>query len=316
MKFIFLMDPLETVNYEKDTTLALMLGAKERGHDVYYLPVGGINLKNGLVYFNAVKVTPRRVKSHPFITGPRSILPADKVDAVFVRTDPPFDQEYLMHTWLLDRLPSRVAVINSPRGIRTVNEKIWASQFTDLVPRTLISRDKNELWSFAIKENDIIAKPTDGHGGKGVFRIKPGDSNASVILETLSERFTREIILQKYVTSAARGDKRILLLNGEPLGAVLRVHAKGDHRNNFFSGGKASPAGISRRDKVVIETLRPHLLDLGLYFVGIDMLGDYLTEVNVTSPTCLQEINRFTGQKLEHKVIAFAESLARDRQSR
>lgn len=316
MKFVFLMDPLETVIFEKDTTFALMLGAKAAGHDVYYLPSNGITLKNGKITFHAIKVIPQRIKNKPFVIKQKLDLPAETVDAVFVRTDPPFDDEYLMHTWLLDRLPSKVVVFNSARGIRAVNEKVWATQFTDLLPPTIVSRNRTELLKFIAKEKDVVAKPTNGHGGRAVFRIKLGDTNTNVILETLSAKFSTEIIMQKYVPAAKKGDKRILLLNGEPLGAVLRVHAKDDHRNNFFSGGKAFPAKITARDQEVIGVLRPHLRELGLYFVGIDMLGDYLTEVNVTSPTCLQEMNHFSGQHLENKVIAFVETLVRDRQSR
>ncbi len=314
MKFVFLMDPLESVIFEKDTTFVLMLGAKERGHEVYFLPADGITLNNGQIIFHTTKVIPQRIKSKPFVIKQKLDLPAENVDAVFVRTDPPFDEKYLLHTWLLDRLPSKVAVINSPYGIRTVNEKVWATQFTDLLPPTIVSRNKAMLMTFLAEEKDVIAKPTNGHGGRSVFRLKKCDTNINVILETLSEGFKREIILQKYISAAVKGDKRILLLNGEPLGAVLRVHAKDDHRNNFFSGGKAYPAKITARDKQVIEVLKPHLRHLGLYFVGIDMLGDYLTEVNVTSPTCLQEINRFTGEKLENKVIAFVEALVQENQ--
>lgn len=315
MKYVFLMNALEQVVFEKDTTLALMWGAKARGHEVYFLPVDGITLNNGRIIFHAIKVIPQHIKSKPFVIKQKVDLPAETIDAVFVRTDPPFDAQYLMHTWLLDRLPSHVVVINSPAGIRTANEKVWATQFTEFLPTTLVSRNRVELLKFIAKEKDIIAKPTDGHGGRAVFRIQSESENVNVILETLSNKFSTEIILQKYVSAAVKGDKRILLLNGAPLGAVLRVHAKDDHRNNFFSGGKAVPARITAREQKIIDVLQPHLRQLGLYFVGIDMLGDYLTEVNVTSPTCLQEMNRFTGQKLENKVIAFVESLVKEKQS-
>ncbi len=315
MKYVFLMNDLKDVVFEKDTTLALMLGAKTRGHDVYFLPVNGITLNNGRIFFHATRVIPQRIKSKPFVLKQKVDLPAETVDAVFVRTDPPFDAQYLMHTWLLDRLPAHIVVINSPAGIRAVNEKVWVTQFTEFLPSTLISRNRDELLKFIAQEKDIIAKPTDGHGGRAVFRIQSGSKNMNVILETLSDKFSTEIILQKYVRAAAKGDKRILLLNGDPLGAVLRVHAKNDHRNNFFSGGKAFPAKVTAHEQRIIKVLQPHLRQLGLYFVGLDMLGDYLTEVNVTSPTCLQEMNRFTGQKLENKVIAFVEDLVREKQS-
>jgi len=314
MKFVFLMDPLETVVFEKDTTFALMLGAKARGHDVYFLPANGITLKNGKIILHVTKVIPQRIKAKPFVIKQKLDLPAETVDVVFIRPDPPFDDEYLLHTWLLDRLPVSVAVINSASGIRTVNEKVWATQFTSLVPPTVVSRNRSELLSFIKSEKKVVAKPTNGHGGRAIFRINSGDAHTNVILETLSNKFSAEIILQRYVPAATKGDKRILLLNGDPLGAVLRVHSAEDHRNNFFSGGKAFPAKITARDLEVIEVLRPRLRELGLYFVGIDMLGSYLTEVNVTSPTCLQEMNHFTGRRLENDVITFAENLAKEKQ--
>lgn len=313
MTFVFLMDPLETVKYHKDTTLALMLGAQERGHDVYFLPMGGLTLRQEKAIFHATRVVPQRNPDKPFVIKQLVNLTAEKVDAVFVRTDPPFDNQYLLQTWMLDRLPPRIVVVNRPYGIRTVNEKLWNSRFSSLVPPTLISRNKSEMLRFLKMQKDIIVKPTDGHGGRAVFRLKVGDTNTHVIFETVSRNFTGEIILQKYIPAAAKGDKRILLLGGEPLGAVLRVHAADDHRNNIFAGGKTLPATITRRDQHIIDSLKPHLRDLGLYFVGIDILGDYLTEVNVTSPTCLQEMGRFQKQKMELKVIQFVENLVNDR---
>ncbi|MDP2654146.1 MAG: glutathione synthase [Candidatus Omnitrophota bacterium] len=315
MKIVFLMDPLETVIFEKDTSLSLMLGAHRRGHEVYFVGDGGISIKDGRVSFSALKVTPQPVKEQPLIRGETVTFSGDDIGAVFVRSDPPFDAQYLMNTWLLDRLPACVPVINSPGGIRAVNEKIWATRFTSLIPKTVVSRNRGELLAFIAAEKDVVAKPTDGHGGKSVFRIQSGGMNVNVILETLTVAWTREIVLQKYLAASEQGDKRILLLNGEPLGAVLRVHAEDDHRNNFFSGGKAAPASVDKQDEEIIRVLRPELLRLGLYFVGIDVIGGQLIEVNVTSPTCLQEMNHFAAQHLEDRVIAFAERLASERQN-
>lgn len=309
MKFIFLMDPLESVKFDKDTTFILMVGAHNKGHEVFYVPKGGLTLKNGKVIFHTTKVIPQLVKHQPFVIDRPVILTDDEVDAVFVRTDPPFDHQYLMATWLLDRLPARIKVINSPVGIRTVNEKVWATQFTTLVPPTIVSSDKHDLLSFIKEEPDVIAKPTDGYGGQSVFHIHPGQGNTNVILETLTDRWSKEIIVQRYVPDSKDGDKRILLLNGEPLGAVLRKHSADDHRNNFFAGGKPLAAEITARDREIISVLKPELQKLGLYFVGIDIIGQYLIEVNVTSPTCLQEMNRLYDVTLENKVIEFVEKL-------
>ena len=314
MNFLFLMDPLETVKVYSDTSFIFMLGAHERGHKVFFLPSGGISLKKGLVNFKATEVIPVvREEAIPFDIVSEKILTENEADAVFIRTDPPFDSDYLMNTWLLERAESSVAVINSPHGIRTVNEKIWATQFTDLIPRTVISRHLSDFKEFLTEEKNIIIKPTDGFGGAGVFKISEDAPNKNVSFEMLSDRNQKEVIMQQYIPEAAIGDKRILLLDGEPLGAVLRVHGEDDHRNNFYAGGKPVATEITERDLEVIKTLKPHLKKLGLHFVGIDMLGDYLIEVNVTSPTCLQEMNQLYDCKLQDSVIQFAENLIKEK---
>ncbi len=307
MKFVFLMDPLETVNIVKDTTFVFMLESARRRHQVFFLPEGGLMRQDGKTFFNVTEVTPQRKTDKPFIIKKRVVLSEDDVDAVFIRTDPPFDADYLRNTWYLDLLPKRIFVMNNPSGIRTVNEKIWASQFTSIVPPTLIGANKAAALKFIDKHREVIAKPTDNYGGQGIFRIKKGDTNTNVILEVLTAKWTTDCILQKYIHDARHGDKRILLLNGEILGAVLRVHNKDDHRNNFFAGGKAQPTKITDRDLQIVSILRPHLKKLGLYFVGIDVIGNHLIEVNVTSPTCLQEMNHFTKANLERQVIDFVE---------
>ena len=310
MKFLFLMDPLETVAMEKDTTFILMVGADERGHDVYFLAEDGIALKDGKVHFHVIKVKPQLIAHEPFIEEHAATLTQDEVHAVFVRPDPPVDEQYLMNTWLLDQLPPRVLVINRPSGIRTVNEKIWAAQFTDITPKTVISCKRHDLLDFIAKEKNVIAKPTNAFGGHAVFHIKPGDTNTKVILENLSRCWSVPVVLQRYVPDAESGDKRILLLNGEPLGAVLRVHEEGDHRNNLFAGGEPHAAQLTPRDNQIIGILKGHLLRLGLYFVGIDIIGGLLIEVNVTSPTCMQEMNRLYNVALQKKVIDFVEKSA------
>jgi len=303
------MDPLETVIFEKDTTFMLMLGAHHHGHEVFFLPEDGISLIAGKVFFHVTRVIPQLESHQPFIKEGDLTLSQDDIHAVFIRPDPPMDEQYLANTWLLDHLPRSIAVINNPSGIRTVNEKIWTAQFKDIVPATIVSANKHDLLAFIDQHQDIIAKPTDAFGGQSVFHIEKGNTNTKVILETLTKRYDKPIILQKYVPESKNGDKRILLLGGEILGALLRMHEEGEHRNNFFAGGKPMPATINARDKKIIDTLRPHLQKLGLYFVGIDILGDYLIEVNVTSPTCLQEMNRLYNLKLEEKVIHFVEEL-------
>lgn len=309
MNFLFLMDALETVVMAKDTTFILMWGAHQRSHRIFYLSSGGITRKNGQALFHVTEVVPQIDPKNPFLKQKDLVLPQEEVDIIFVRTDPPFDEEYLTHTWLLDLLPSSIPIINNPTGIRTVNEKIWATQFTSIIPPTLISRNRRDLLGFILEEKEVVIKPTNGHGGKGVFRLKAKDTNTNVILETSTDNWRKDIIVQQYLPESVLGDKRILLLDGEPLGAVLRVHASDDHRNNFFSGGKPVVTKVNERDMEIINIFKPELKRLGLYFVGIDIMGEYLIEVNVTSPTCLQEMNTLNEEHLEEKVIVFAEKL-------
>lgn len=305
------MDPLETVIFEKDTTFMMMLGAHARGHEVFFLPEDGISFSEGKVYFHVTKVIPQPIAHMPFKEEHAARLSQDDIHAVFIRPDPPVDEQYLMNTWALDLLPKRIAVINNPSGIRTVNEKVWASRFKNITPPTIISANKGDLMDFIAKHKNIIAKPAHAFGGQNVFHIEKGNTNTKVILETLTDRYNRAIVVQEFVPESKNGDKRILLLDGKILGAMLRVHEEGEHRNNLFAGGKAMPATINTNDKKIVSILKPHLQKLGLYFVGIDILGDYLIEVNVTSPTCLQEMNRLYNVKLEEKVIDFVEKLVK-----
>lgn len=311
MKFVFLMDPLAAVVMKKDTSFILMLGAHQRGHEIYYLPDGGMTLVGGRLQFHVTRVIPRRVEKEPFQLKENKVLKDTDIDVVFIRSDPPFDEQYLINTWLLDHLPSSAAVINSPSGIRTVNEKIWVARFTQIIPPTLVGRHRADLRAFLSRQKEVIAKPTQGFGGQSVFRLQHSGPNTNVILETLTEQYRRDIILQKFLPESVQGDKRIILLNGEPLGAVLRVHSEDDHRNNFFTGGQPKLTKITANDLNMIAMLRPELQRLGLHFVGIDVIGKHLIEVNVTSPTGLQEINALENKQLEVDVIKYAEGLVK-----
>ncbi|RAP36520.1 glutathione synthase [Candidatus Marinamargulisbacteria bacterium SCGC AAA071-K20] len=304
MKFVFLMDPLETVVYEKDTTFVLMKEAAHCGHHVYYLPKSGLHLSTEGLSFDLTEVKPTDDPSSPFEILSSITLKDTEIDVVFIRTDPPFDYGYLMHTWILDRCSPNVRVVNSPTGIRTVNEKVWATQFKNLVPPTLVSSSKVHINAFLETHQKIVVKPTDGFGGKDIHILELGGANVEEIVASMTKDGVESIISQAFVAESADGDKRILLLDGEPLGAVLRVHSKDDFRNNFFAGGTAEACDITPRDLEIIDVLKPHLKALGLFFVGIDIMGDYLIEVNVTSPTCLQEMNTFYEKQLEKDVIA------------
>lgn len=310
MNFLFLIDPLETVVAEKDTSFMLMEAAHRRGHKIFYLPNGGMSSDRNNFSFRATPVVPQRKKALPFDVEPECLLPAEKVDVIFVRNDPPFNERYLVNTWILDRLPKRIVVVNRSSSIRTVNEKLWCTQFADLMPRTLISSHRAELDAFLREERTVVVKPTNGHGGRAIFILSEGDVNTSVTLETLTSKYTEEILMQAYIPEAQEGDKRVLLLNGEPLGAMLRLHGPDDHRNNLFTGATAKPSEITDADLKIVNVLKPHLKELGLYFVGIDILGGKLIEVNVTSPTCLQELVKFSGEAHDASVIEFVEGLA------
>ncbi len=305
MKFLFLMDPLEEVLFEHDTTFSLMLESHKRGYEVYYVPKNGISLLDGKMYFHTIKVTPQKNKEIPFIKEMAICLSQDEIDALFIRPNPPFDEEYLTNTWLLDYLPKRIVAINSPNGIRSVNEKIFTAQFKQFTPPTLISCCKEEMILFILQYKEIIIKPVNAFGGQSIFHFKKDNDNINVAIETLSLGYRRPIMLQEYVKDAVNGDKRILLLDGKILGSILRVHGLNDHRNNLCVGGHFAPVKATSRDKKIVSTLRPHLKKHGLHFVGIDIIGDYLTEINVTSPTCLQEMNRAYNVHLEPQVIDF-----------
>ena len=303
MNIIFLMDPLEGIIPDKDTSYILMLEAESRGFNVYYCDKYGIARFEEKLRFHVNKVVSNKTDNQLFDVADKTILTEDDIDIVFIRTDPPFDDIYLYHTWMLDLLPSRVKVVNSPRGIRTMNEKIWLSRFQSLVPPTVITSQRNDIIEFIKTYKTIVMKPTNGYGGQEVYVVQEDSMNLNVIIETITKYETSPIIVQQYIKEAEIGDKRILLLNGEPLGAVLRVHSEIDHRNNFFAGGHAEKTTITENDKKIISIIQPYIKELGLFFVGIDIIGDYLIEINVTSPTCLQEMNRLNNETLEKKIF-------------
>ncbi|RAP34210.1 glutathione synthase [Candidatus Marinamargulisbacteria bacterium SCGC AG-439-L15] len=307
MNIVFIMDALETVIPEKDTTLAFMRAAQSRGHRLFYVPKTGLSYQSE-VLFQASEVQVMDKGQSLFETKETVSLSETEVDVVMIRPDPPFDETYLHLTWILDRLNPRVFVMNRPNGIRSVNEKLWALQFSEFMPPTLVTSDHSQFKSFLAEHQKVVIKPCNGYGGQGVFILSMDDLNVNAAFELLSKYGKEAVICQQYLEDAQTGDKRILLLNGESLGTVLRVHSDDDHRNNFFAGGKAISSEITDRDREIIDRLKPHLLDLGLYFVGIDIIGDYLIEVNVTSPTCLQEMNRLYDKCLETDVIVFIES--------
>jgi glutathione synthase len=321
LRFLFIMDPIERVLPDKDTTFVFILESLERGHEVFYAQVEELFLDRGMPHVVARRAEvfrPDRPGSpHCRLFEERS-EPLTWFHAVFMRKDPPFDLRYFFATHVLGLADaSQTLVLNDPRGLREANEKLYALHFPAVVPPSLVTGRIERLKSFMEElGGEMIIKPLDGCGGAGVFHLHRGDRNLNAILETATDNGKRMIMAQRYLPEVRRGDKRLILLDGEPLGAVLRVPREDEHRGNIHVGGAVLKAGVTARDREICATLALRLHADGLYFVGLDIIGDWLTEVNVTSPTGVQEINSLDGVRLEKNVIDFVEGrVARLRRS-
>ena len=308
LSMLFVMDPIGSVDIAKDTTFALMLAAQERGHRVLYAELGDLSADAGRAVARVHPVTLRREPGNHFTFGePRTLVLDDAVDAVWQRKDPPVDAGYVTATQIL-ALCRRALVWNRPETVIWANEKLYALQFADLMPATRVTRRIPELVDFLAKlGGEMIVKPLDGKGGEGVFHLRHGDRNLFSILETATGFGTRWTMAQQYLPAVRRGDKRILLLDGEVLGALLRVPAAGETRANLHVGGTPASAPLDDDDRRIVERIRPALQRDGLFFVGIDVIGGRLTEVNVTSPTGIQEIGALEQTRPELRVIEAAE---------
>lgn len=305
MHFAFLIDPPESLHIEKDTSFALMLECQAQGHGVWILERGGISLQCGQLYAVVRSARVADDPQQPFVLSKPEKKALDFFDVLLIRTDPPFDAAYLTDTWLLSQVRGRPIVLNNPAGMRHISEKIWAAQFTEITPATLITADKAMFLEFASRYPKIVIKPTDGFGGEAVFVLESTNSNLSVAFETLKMR-SGYVVVQEYLPAAEKGDKRILLLRGEILGAVLRRHSANDHRNNFAAGGTPHQTEITAAEHAICAELKPHLLKHGIFLAGVDVIGEKLIEVNVTSPTCLREMQRFYPENLAAKIVAAA----------
>jgi len=312
MRFAFVMDPIERILPDKDTTFVFMLESGKRGHEVYYLRVDDLWLHHGVPHARARRASVRRpTAEHPshYQLFEEREARLDWFDAVFMRKDPPFDLTFFFVTHLLSLAdPARTVVINHPRGIREANEKLYALNFPDVIPESLVTADMRRLKGFMEElGGEMIVKPLDGAGGAGVFHLHQGDRNANAILESATDTGRRLIMAQRYLPEIRGGDKRIIVLDGEPLGAVLRVPRDDETRGNIHVGGTTVKAPLTARDLAICARLAPRLRADGLWFVGLDVIGDWLTEINVTSPTGIQEINALDGVVLEAAVIDFVE---------
>lgn len=296
------MDPIEPINIDADSTFVLALEAQRRGHALFHYTPQDLSLKGNRAIARARPLQVRREKgNHATLGSPESIDLAT-VDVVLLRQDPPFDMSYITTTHILEHVHPRTLVVNDPVHVRNAPEKLFVTHFPELMPPTLITTDRAEILEFRREHKDIIVKPLFGNGGSGVFHIKPDDENLSALLETFTQLYREPVIVQRYLPEIRQGDKRIILIDGEPAGALNRVPAEGEARANMHAGGKPLKSELTSRERDICAAIGESLRERGLLFVGIDVIGDYLTEINVTSPTGLQEIGRYDGVSLEGKI--------------
>ncbi|MGE7138234.1 glutathione synthase [Luteibacter sp. NPDC031894] len=292
-----LMDPIRAIKIAKDTTFALLLEASRRGHALLYMEQGDLALRGGEAW---ARLRPLTVKEDPanwFTLGPSQWRPLAEVDIVLARKDPPVDAQFIYDTMVLERAQREgCKVVNDPRSLRDCNEKLFALDFPQCIVPTLVSRDRDELKAFVAQHGEAVLKPLDGMGGRGIFRVKVGDSNLNSMLETLLDGGRHFTIAQKYIPEITSGDKRILLIDGEPVPYALARIPQGDEfRGNLAAGGRGEGIPLSDRDRWIAAQVAPELVRRGLRFVGLDVIGDYLTEINVTSPTGLRELDTRFG---------------------
>ena len=298
----FQMDPLEGRDIEADSTFVLALEAQRRGHTLFHYLPQDLAFEAGAVRARARPLEVRRELGNHFTLGAETTLDLKQVDVVLLRQDPPFDMAYITTTHLLEHLHPRPLVVNDPAEVRNAPEKLFVTNFPDLMPPTLISSNREEILAFRAAQGDIVIKPLFGNGGADVFHIRPEDDNLNALLEMFTRIYREPIMVQRYLPEIRQGDKRIILIDGEPAGALNRVPPKGEARANLHVGGRAEKSSLTAREQEICARIGPLLAERGMIFVGIDVIGDYLTEINVTSPTGLQEIDRFDGVSLEAKI--------------
>jgi glutathione synthase len=289
------MDPIERIDIAGDSTFALALEGQARGHTLLYYGPRDLSLRDTKV---AARVRPLRVKNergNHFTLGDPYGYELSQADVVLMRQDPPFDMAYITATHILERIHPATLVVNDPFHVRNAPEKLFVTNFKDLMPPTLISSEREEIRAFRAEHRDIILKPLYGNGGAGVFRLRPEDENLNALLEMFTLFYREPVVVQRYVPEVRKGDKRIILVDGKPVGGINRVPAAGEARSNMHVGGRAEPVELSARDLAICSAIGPELKQRGLIFAGIDVIGDYLTEINVTSPTGIQELKRFGG---------------------
>jgi glutathione synthase len=298
LKVAVQMDPIGTINIKGDSTFALMLEAQARGHQLFYYQTRTLALGDGKLSASGQDVKLRDEAGNHASLGEMRRVDLGSYDVVLMRQDPPFDMNYITATHLLEHIHPKTLVVNDPAEVRNAPEKLYVLRYPQFMPATLISRDPLEIAAFRREHGDIILKPLYGNGGAGVFRLGEGDQNFSALLELFEQAFREPFIAQKYLSDVRKGDKRIIIVDGKAAGAINRIPSATENRSNMHVGGRPEPTTMTKREHEICEALGPDLRKRGLIFVGLDVIGDYLTEINVTSPTGIREVKRFGGNDI------------------
>ena len=302
MKIAFQMDPIEYVDINADSTFRLAEEAQNRGHDLYVYTPNDLTFNRGKVAAKVRSISLKRKIGDHVSFGAVELLDLSEFGVIWLRQDPPFDMGYITNTHLLDLVDKETLIVNNPFWVRNLPEKLLVLEFPDLIPDTVISRDLDEIKEFKREFKDIIVKPLYGNGGAGIFRLKEDDKNLTSLHELFSNMSSEPLIAQAFLPDVRNGDKRIILVDGSPVGAINRVPKAGEIRSNMHVGGKAEPAKLSQRDREICSAIGPTLKSKGQVFVGIDVIGEYLTEINVTSPTGIQELERFDNVNIAEMI--------------
>lgn len=302
LKVAIQMDPIGSINIEADSTFRLAEEAQARGHELFYYTPDRLLYREGKIFAKGWPLTVRRVQGDHYTLGDEIEVDLAGFDVVWLRQDPPFDMGYITTTHLLERIHPATLVVNDPFWVRNSPEKLLVLNFPDLTPPTLIARDLPSIRAFKAKHGDVILKPLYGNGGAGVFRLDPNDRNLASLHELFTNINREPLIVQKYIPDVVNGDKRIILVDGKPVGAINRVPAQGETRSNMHVGGRPEKTVLTTREQEICDRIGPALKEKGLIFVGIDVIGDWLTEINVTSPTGIQELERFDGTNVAAQI--------------
>jgi glutathione synthase len=309
LNFLIVMDDIHTINYKKDTTLAMLWAIADRGHTAHYCQIHDLWLDNGVLQIDSQSLKTFKDPAHFYELGEKTTQPATAFDVILMRKDPPFDMQFLYSLYLLEYAQrAGVLVVNNPASVRDCNEKLFATQFTELQVPTLVTSEQALIREFLVTHQDIIVKPLDGMGGAGIFRLQLGSPNVGATLEMLTGLGQWPIMAQRYIPEIVNGDKRILMINGEPVPYCLaRIPQNGETRGNLAAGGRGEARPLTENDKAIAARIGPVLREKGLVFVGLDVIGNYVTEINVTSPTCIREIDAQFGTSIADDLFAVLE---------